>query len=75
LGTSLTRAPLLGGPGGANVDGGAKNGGTTEAVTGTAAAGMAAGAGAGGGAAGANPRGGVGATPAPSPEIRRFPQS
>ena len=57
------------GGGGANVDGGAKNEGT--------AGGGAGGAGGGaGGGTGASPRGGVGATtPAPSPEIRRFPQS
>jgi len=63
MGASLTR-PLLTGPGGAKVAGGEKNGGTD---------GLAGGA--GGGATGARPRGGVGATPATSPEIRRFPQS
>ncbi|HET7540136.1 MAG TPA: hypothetical protein VFK05_09695 [Polyangiaceae bacterium] len=65
---SFERGAGAGGGGGwAKVEGGAKNGGAAEGV-----------AGAGGFddcAAGASPRGGVGATPAPSPEIRRFPQS
>ncbi len=60
-----------GGTEGANVDGGAKNGGATE---GLGCAGGTAG-GVEGCATGARPRGGVGATPAPSPETRRFPQS
>ena len=80
MGASLVRTAAAG-AGGANVAGGEKNGGSTEGVAGGAAA--AGGAGRGGtdtaggavGAGGARPRGGVGATPAPSPESRRFPQS
>ena len=67
IGASLGRGALEG-LAGANVAGGAKNGGTTDGVGG-------GGAGAEGCATGARPRGGVGATPAPSPETRRFPQS
>jgi len=71
IGASLARGALEGVGGGANVAGGAKNGGSTEGVAG----GAGAAAGAAGCTTGARPRGGVGATPAPSPEIRRFPQS
>lgn len=74
MGTSLARgATDCEAVGDANVAGGEKNGGTTDDAAG---GGGAAGAGGRGGcAAGERPRGGVGATPAPSPEIRRFPQS
>jgi len=76
IGASLVRTGFAVDGDGAKVAGGEKKGGTTDGVFPAGGAGGAADAGERGGCAtGARPRGGVGATPASSPEIRRFPQS